>query len=397
MAGTSPPVLLLRRESSLFGRWLGGSSEQEDGAQAAQPVQQESSFDFGRLTSNASSVFGLTRLWSSAGGGQVGYVGRSSSDSSRSGRVSSAPGSSRGGGRIGYVGRASSGSSQGGRASSTSSWLNLGDGSWSPTSSGIFGRRLSSAVAAPPLPDEEGRVRYAGPTSGSSPGRASSGSPSRRASAGIPAPSVQEQSPTQGPPGTGLGLFRRLSSAFAAPAVEVPDGAAGQPPDVASPTGGLGFFKSVSFSWPSMAAGERGLGSGGAAKMDEDPARPVAGGAAGDGEALGLDCQDVCSLEDYCLRHMGIQAADLKPTAVLRIKDMARLFRSLQSSGIVRLIAAGQGRPDCIFGFERILVEEIANFSEAFAHMVQEDRSHCWHANGRKTITHPTTPCYELV
>lgn len=105
----------------------------------------------------------------------------------------------------------------------------------------------------------------------------------------------------------------------------------------------------------------------------------------------------VYSLQEYCSGYMGIHSKDLKPTALARMQDLAQLFRVMACSGIIRLSAAPAGRVDSIFGFERLIVDEVAAFHENFASMVCADRNRCWHANGRRTFAHSTGPCYEIL
>jgi hypothetical protein len=333
----------LRRDSSLS-LWLGGPSEQEE---AAHGLQRE-----------GSNTSALSRRWSSAAAGGLGQSREGgpvpSPDAARRGASSVSP---RPDAR--YVGRASSGSIRGARSAS-----------------------VTALPAAPPVPsDEQDRIQYGGRSSGSGSSRGAR-SPALTVAA-PPVPSdeqgrIQYGGRTSSSSSTGWGLLRRLSSTFASPAVEVPDGAASAQ-NVTSPTGGLGFFGSVSATFLGRSSGS-GSTAGGSAWTEAVTKRDA-----------------ISSPEDYALQHMGIKSAEFKPTALHRIKDMARLFQSLQDSGTVRLIAAGPGRTNSIFGFERIYVDEIADFSQAFARLVTEDRDRCWHANGRKTITCPTSPCYELV
>ena len=347
----SPKWAFLRPDSSLS-RWLGRPSEQEE---TAHGLQRESS-----NASPASSVLGLSRVWSSAA--------VPSPDAVRRGAPSVSPRPD-----AGYVGRASSGSIRGARSAS-----------------------VPALVAAPPVPsDGQGRIQYGGRSSGSGSGRSRVARSPVFTVAASPVPSdeqgrIRYGGRTSSSSSTGYsGLLHRLSSTFGTRAVEVPDGAASAQ-DVASPTGGLGFFRSVSATFFGRSSGSGSTAGGGSGsrpeavtKRDEDTPRRRA--------------QAIISLEDYVLQHMGIKTAELKPTALHRIKEMAHLFASLQDSGTVRLIAAAPGRTNSIFGFEQIIVEEISDFSQAFARMVTEDRKRCWHANGRKTIACPTTPCYELV
>ena len=32
-----------------------------------------------------------------------------------------------------------------------------------------------------------------------------------------------------------------------------------------------------------------------------------------------------------------------------------------------------------------------------FTMMVRQDLNRCWHANGRRNLSHPTSPCYEIL
>ena len=128
------------------------------------------------------------------------------------------------------------------------------------------------------------------------------------------------------------------------------------------------------------------------------------GGDAGDDDSdewmydlLDADPYVSISLEEYCLQNMSIEPRDLKPTALVRIQDLAQLFRVMASKGIIRLTDAQPGHVNSIFGFENIFVHDIGNFNEHITAMVREDRQHCWHANGRRNLLQPTSPCYEIL
>ena len=149
-----------------------------------------------------------------------------------------------------------------------------------------------------------------------------------------------------------------------------------------------------------------------------------------------------CAFERYLLAHCHIRAVDLKPNALARLHDLRELLQVLEAQAIVRCIctaddeasptvttggkspveAAGRRREpradarkreatsaaaraatatsrplQSIFGFTTLVVDEIGDFNEAITRMVGEDMRRCWHANGRRILSSPTSTVYEFL
>lgn len=100
--------------------------------------------------------------------------------------------------------------------------------------------------------------------------------------------------------------------------------------------------------------------------------------------------------EEYMLQHCQIKAADLKPNALVRLRDLGRLFAELETKGTIRLARSHESL-NSVFGFSRIFVDEVCSFNAEVIRMVDIDKSGCWKANGRRTLQHPTSPVYEML
>jgi|Transcript_51806 hypothetical protein len=107
--------------------------------------------------------------------------------------------------------------------------------------------------------------------------------------------------------------------------------------------------------------------------------------------------------EEYVLKHCKIRAKDLKSNALARMRDLRDLFAALQRKNIVRMIrstdnaAPTSANVDSIFGFSMLFVDEIADFNDEITRMVRDDVAGCWHANGVRVLTQPTSTVYELL
>ena len=99
--------------------------------------------------------------------------------------------------------------------------------------------------------------------------------------------------------------------------------------------------------------------------------------------------------EQYVLQHCKICACDLKSNALVRMRDLRALFATLEQKRIVRMTRSE--RMESIFGFSHFFVNEVADFNEEVTQMVRKDLNRCWHANGRRTLTQPTSTVYELL
>eukprot|EP00802_Teleaulax_amphioxeia_P019851 Tamp_20104.p1 GENE.Tamp_20104~~Tamp_20104.p1 ORF type:complete len:320 (-),score=42.70 Tamp_20104:153-1112(-) len=113
------------------------------------------------------------------------------------------------------------------------------------------------------------------------------------------------------------------------------------------------------------------------------------------GEASAPAENQLCAAE-YCRRHMSIEASELKPIALARIHDLANLFSRLQGNGIIRMLGASSG-VSSIFGFTNFFVNDVNAFTGEIVQMVRNDVHRCWHANGKPTLLHPSSPCYEVL
>ena len=103
------------------------------------------------------------------------------------------------------------------------------------------------------------------------------------------------------------------------------------------------------------------------------------------------------TIEAYCSEHMGIAPNELKLTALARIQDLARLFVDLAHDGAIRLEHPPEGEISSVFGFHRLHVSHAAKFCDAIASLVVADKSRCWRVNGKRTLLHPASPCYEVL
>jgi len=101
--------------------------------------------------------------------------------------------------------------------------------------------------------------------------------------------------------------------------------------------------------------------------------------------------------EKYVRTHCKIRKRDLKPNALARMRDLQMLFQELECSAVVRLTHSDEQNVGCIFGFTRMFVDEVAVFNAHVTRMVLEDNSRCWHANGRRTLSQPSSTVYELL
>ena len=98
----------------------------------------------------------------------------------------------------------------------------------------------------------------------------------------------------------------------------------------------------------------------------------------------------------YVYAHCKIDAKDLKPNAVARMRDLRALFTKLEHENIIR-ITQHEGGTDSIFGFSRLFVNEVDKFNDEVSRMVLEDVNRCWMTNGRRSLVKPTNTVYELL
>jgi hypothetical protein len=98
----------------------------------------------------------------------------------------------------------------------------------------------------------------------------------------------------------------------------------------------------------------------------------------------------------YVHAHCKIDAKDLKPNAVARMRDLRALFTKLERKKVIR-ITQHEGGTDSIFGFSRMFVDAVDKFNDEVSRMVLEDVNRCWMTNGRRSLVKPTNTVYELL
>jgi len=109
--------------------------------------------------------------------------------------------------------------------------------------------------------------------------------------------------------------------------------------------------------------------------------------------------RETWSLSGYCQKYMNIRPHEIKPTALLRILDLTRLFYHMCAEGILQFVepGAGSGQISSIFGFSRMLVSNVAEFNRRISDMIREDRRRCWQVKTIHVLSNITLPCYELL